>query len=158
MRRPGHLIIRRRLDIRLHIKALAYFPRVHRQRLLAAAPRVITPFTSRARDRGDRAVAVVRAVAKRHCLERHAVAARCVFWDVVVAGRGARGPARHVEAAAHAEFLEGQGDEGPQGCDAAGGDADAVFDRGPDCYADGLDCESLLVCVWLDCGVDGWMG
>jgi hypothetical protein len=142
MRRSRHLIIRRRLDIRLHIETLPDLAWVHRQRLLAAAPRVITPFTSRARDRGDRAVAVVRAVAKRHCLERHAVAARCVFWDVVVAGRGARGAPRHVEAAAHAELLEGEGDEGPEGCDAAGGDADAVFDGGPDCYADGLDCGS----------------
>jgi hypothetical protein len=142
MRRPRQIIHIRRLNISLHIKALPNLARINRQRLLAAPPRVITPFASRARDRGDRAVAVVRAVAKRHGLQRHAVAvaARPVFWDVVVAGRGARGAARHVEAAAHAELLEGEGDEGAEGCDAAGGDADAVFDGGPDCYADGLDC------------------
>jgi hypothetical protein len=140
MRRPRQIIHIRRLNISLHIKALPNLARINRQRLFAAPPRVITPFASRARDCGDRAVAVVRAVAKRHGLQRHAVAARPVFWDVVVARGGARGAARHVEAAAHAEFLEGQGDEGAEGRDAAGGDADAVFDGGPDCYADGLDC------------------
>ena len=120
-----------RLDIRLDIEALPYLARIHRQWLLAAAARVI--FTSRASDRGDRAVSVVRAIAKGHCLERHAVAARYVFWDV---GRSRR--AAGFEAAAHAAFFERHRDEGAEGGYAAGGDADAVFDRGPDCDSYGL--------------------
>lgn len=97
---PGVVLRLVRLDVRLDIEALPDLARVYRQGLLAAAPRVI--FTSLASDRGDRAVAVVGAIAKRHCLERHAVAARYIFWDV-----GRPRWASGFEAAAHAELLEG---------------------------------------------------
>jgi hypothetical protein len=59
------------LHIRLDIETLPDLARVHRQRLLAAAPRVVfivLVTRTRARDRRDRAVAVVRAVAERHGL------------------------------------------------------------------------------------------
>lgn len=98
----------RHLHIRLNIETLPDLPRVHRQRLLTTArpARMVlfaAVFTSRARarDRRHRAVPVVRAVAERHGLQRHAVAARNVFWDVGCT----RGAARHVEAAADAEFF-----------------------------------------------------
>jgi len=120
-----------RLHIRLDIETLPNLARIHRQGFLAAAARVI--FTSRARDRGDRAVSVVGAVAERHCLERHAVAARYIFWDV-----GRSRWAAGFEAAAHAEFLQSHRDERAEGGYAAGGDADTVLDCGPDGDSYGL--------------------
>lgn len=96
--------------------------------------------TSRAGDSRHCPMAVLRTVAERHCLERHAVAARYFFWDV---------GASSVNAAPDATLLEGHGDQGTQGGYAASGDAHSVFDCGPD--GDAYSCVwSLLVSLFVD--------
>lgn len=117
------LLVRDARRLRLDVERLPDLAGVRRrQGLLAAAARpVVAPLAG---DRRDGAVPVDGPVAERHGVQRHAVAARHVFWDV--------GGFRGVERAADAEPVERFGDEGAERGDAAGGDADAVLDRRPD--------------------------
>lgn len=107
----------------LNVEGLPDFPGIsRRQRLFAAASR--DGFVPLASDCRDGSVSVDVAVAERHCLQRHAVAAGHFFWDV-----GAFGG---IDRAADSYAAERFGDERTESRDAAGGDADAVFYSGPD--------------------------
>lgn len=85
--------------LRLDIESLSNLARVcRRQRLFTAASGMI--FVSLTSDGRHSSVAIWRSVAKRHCVERHAVAAGYFFWDIGTSG------ASCVDTAAHAALLK----------------------------------------------------